>query len=423
MLKQLKEKRKMRALLLVCLLLVGVAAGASASLKPACERTIVSGSLVSDLDFRVTAIAVYASGMFSGNPVLAHVEGTVPGPGWYAVPLPGFRDPDHVRVRSGDAPVTAFFDEGDTLSYSVDDENATFPAAVTIDYIAGTAWWTNRFELDLDHADLTLIGRVHWQAEALFRDVDLLLVSGEVHTVQPNYDERSYGAGEPAASAVGGGWFSFSSSNPPSAPGLNVFTVPSSKDAGIYVVHRAERVDLPGAAGKDALACRTAGFSVRVYESPVNTTEFVVASFTKDSSSAGQAWSVDVPAGLPSYLAIGNAGAIPWVPGLVEVWKDGVLVGSDRLAYTPAGGEALIQTGTSFDVAAVRSIDVDNGTVFVNYTLRNVDAVPHRVELSDTRTFQNSTLPAPFVRVGDVVTAHVELAPQQEVTIGYTAAP
>lgn len=423
MLDQLKEKRKLRALLVVSLLLVGVAAGASAALKPACERTIVSGSLASDLDFRVTAIAVYASGMFSGNPVLAHVEGTVPGPGWYAVPLPGFRDPDHVRVRSGDAPVTAFFDEGGTLSFSVADENASFPASVAIDYIAGTAWWTNRFELDLDHADLTLVGRVYWQAEPLFRDVDLLLVSGEVHTAQPSYAGEPPVAAEAAMGPFGAGWFSFSSSSPPSSPGLNVFTVPSSKDAGIYVVHRAEGVDLPGAAGKDASACRAAGFSVRVYESPVNTTEFLVASFSDTTTSAGEAWSAQVPTGLPSFLGIENAGQIPWVPGLVEVWKDGVLVGSDQLAYTPAGAGALIQTGTSFDVAASRSIDQDNGTVFVNYTLANADAVPHRVELSDTRTFANSTLAPPFERVGSAITARVELQPQQEVTIGYTATP
>jgi len=415
-----KERKKLRSLLLVSLLVVGGAAGASVALRPACERTIVTGELPGDFDARVTAVAAYANGMFYGNPVLAHVEGTVPKAGWFTITLPGFRDPDHLRIRSGDAPVTAFFNDGERVTFDIPGDNATFPASVSIDYIAGTAWWSHRYELDLDRSDLALVARVHWQAEALFRGVDLLLVSGEIHTA--NTVRPPPGPVAADSAGFGGGWFTTTAGSTSGSGGLRAFTVPSSRDAGIYVVHRAEDVDLPGAAGKDARACREAGFSLRVYESPVNASEFVVATFKDGDAPTTAAPDSPGPVGLPAFLELVNAGTIPWVPGLVEVWRDGVLVGSDQLAYTAGGGAALIQTGTSFDIEAERGVESTNSTVFVNYTLRNVDAVPHRVELREMRDFGNETLAPPFAREGGGVVARVALAPQQVVVIGFTAA-
>ncbi len=419
---QLREKRKLRALLLVALLIVGAAAGTAMATLPACERNIVTGPLSADLDFRVTAVAVYATGMFYGNPLLAHVEGTMESAGWYTVPLPGFRDPEHVRVRSADATVTAFFNDGESLTFFVADENATFPARVTIDYIAGSAWWTHRYELDLDRADLALVARINWQAAALFHDVDLLLVSGEIHTADP-YGRDIPPPRAPEAAGSGGGWFTFSSSDSSSTGGLSAFTVPSSSDAGIYVVHRAEGVDLPGAAGKDAKACRTAGFSLRVYESPINASDLVVATMVQSGPKGGAPATSTSPQGWPAFLAFENQGEVPWVPGLVEVWRDGVLVGSDVLPYTAVGGAASMQVGVSFDIQVERTVEATNTTTFVNYTLRNVDAVSHRLELRELWDFRNTTYDAPFVREGNVLVARVELAPQQDVVIGFEATP
>jgi hypothetical protein len=417
-LEEWKEKKAMRALFVVALLVLATAVGASVATRPACERTIVTGSLVSDLDFRVTAVAVYARGMIYGNPLLAHVEGTVPGPGWYSIPLPGFVDPDHVRVRSSDAPVTAFHteDEG-KVTFDVLDDNATFPAVVTIDYIAGTAWWANRFELDLDRGDLSMVGRVFWQAESLFRGVDLLLVSGEVH-VETRPDLAPPASME-SAGAPGFGLFSpFTTSTPSGSYTLSAFSVPSSRDAGVYVVHRAQDVDLPGAAGKDAKTCPQAGFSVRVYESPVSTAEYVEAVF---SGTTTEVLASDGPARLPSFLVLANRGDVPWVPGTVEVWKDAVLVGSDTLGYTPTEATTTIQTGTSLDIWGERVVESTNTTDFVNYTLGNNDAVAHRVRLVERGDFGNVSLAAPFAREEGAIVAYLELAPHEELTIGFTA--
>jgi hypothetical protein len=325
-----------------------------------------------------------------------------------------------VRVRSSDAPVTAFFSEGESLSFSVADKGGSFPALVTIDYIAGSAWWTNRYELDLDRQQLAMVARVRWQAQVLFDDVDLLLVSGTVHSA-PRPDVYQDGPPPPAAagsSALDSSWFSFATSSPGSTRNLDTFTVPASQDAGIYVVHRAQGVDLPGAAGKDAKACREAGFSVRVYESPIEAQEYVAATFSGTQASA-----TATGAGLPALMSLGNAGTIPWVPGRVELWKDSVLIGSDHVPYTPAGGKALMHTGTSFDVSVSRSVESTNATQYVNYTLRNVDAVPHRFELRESGGFENATLAAPFERDGKDLVAQVEVEAQGVVVIGFRASP
>lgn len=411
---------KVLAIVLAGIVLV-VALGVAAASKPACTREVVSGPLVGGGQFTARDVAVYGSGVFPGNPLVVRIEGNITASDWYDVRLPGVRVPDQLRIFASGATVTAYFLSGETLSFYAEMKNASTSAAVNIFYIPGTASWDGHFELDLDAKVLALVAKVDWRGSVMFRHIDLLLVSGEIHTVPPSY----YGSPPVAAStSVGGGFAS------PFAPRLAsdasdelaAFTIPSSTDNGIYVVHRVSNVDIPGSNALGRATCEPKSFFLRVYESPVLTSEIVVAH--ERVYGAGAPWNGSASAtttGLPLTIELGNAGGLPWMPGRADLYRDGILAGSDLIPYTPRDGTARLVMGKALDIEVTRQVEVSGGIRYVNHTVTNRDVTPYTVELSDLAGAANVTDPGSFLRVDGSMVASVQVRAGETVSLGWSS--
>lgn len=397
--------------------LVGVGTAAAAASRPGCSRDIVQGNLDGDVPFTAREVIVYAPGVFPGNPMLARVAGDITAAGWYSVRLPGLRAPDQLRVVGAGADVGAYFVEDGRLNFYVALEPGSVEGTVSIFYIPGSATWSHHFELDVEKGELALVARVDWPARTMFRNVDLLLVSGKLHTAPP----RPYPVAAPAAAGAGGSFFDFSGRvASPSTDTLAAFTVPSSTDTGIYVVHRSKAVDIPGSNAQGLRSCAPAGFYLRVYESPLEATEIVVADDGAiETMRAAANSSASEPVGPPLVLELKNSGDLPWMSGRADIYKDGILAGADSLPYVPRNGTARLEMGWAFDVRVTRTTEVQNGTKYQNFTVTNLDVTPYTVEVTTIYPFTITDL-GPFVRVGDRLTARGTIAPATQVTFGWS---
>jgi hypothetical protein len=395
-----------------------IGAGASAQAlwgRPACARVIVEGNLDGDASFTTRDVILYGSGVFPGNPMVVHVAGNITAAGWYSVRLPGARALDELRVVGTGAQVGAYFMEDGSLHFYAALDSGSAAGVVDIFYVAGSASWTAHFELDFDAAKLALIARIDWPATTMFRHVDLLLVSGKLHAPSPS----SYQGRAPAASA---GSSTFGPSSPPSSlatDSLAAFEVPSSTDAGIYVVHRARGVDIPGSNSNGVRTCAPAGFYLRVYESPVEATQVVAVEDAAVDQVAGDSTLAGANGtGAPLEIELRNTGDLPWMGGRTDIYKDGILAGADNLPYVPRNGTARIEMGWALDLRVTRSVEIDNGTRYQNYTVQNFDVSPYAVEIKTAYAGTVSD-PGPFVRGEAGLTVRVEVAATSRTTIGF----
>ena len=211
---ELNLKGRRAIALWTVVVVVGVAlSAAAASSRGACGREIVDGNLDGDAHFKAREVIVYESGVFPGDPLIVRLVGQVSAAGWYTVKLPGLRAPDQMRVVGSHVDVTAYFVEEGALNFFALPPSGAPVGDVSVYYIAGAGSWTHHFELDAEAAELALIAKVDWRALTMFRHVDLLLVSGLLHT----QDAPDYERGPPAPAAGAGAWgldFAMSASSP-----------------------------------------------------------------------------------------------------------------------------------------------------------------------------------------------------------------
>jgi hypothetical protein len=424
--REMFESKRFQALLVVSFVLVGAAAATAAATRPPCTREVIDGVVESSGDFRAVSVVLYQAGMFPGDPVIVRVEGNITTTDWFTVDLPGVRVLDQLRVHGQGARVNAFFLEDGALKFYAELQDGAPSAKIIIYYIPGSASWSHRYELDLDADQIALIANVNWRSSVIFRDIDFLLVSGKLHSV-PQRGNNSYAPEAPVASSAGG--FSFdrspfglaSSVSNPERDELGAFTIPVSSDAGIYVVHRSEGVDLPGSAGKAVNACGTFTFYIRVYESPLVKEELVVARSTGVPYGAPFAGASTEPQGFPLFIELTNTGDLPWIPGRAELWRDEILVGSDNLPYTQRSGQARVQMGVAFDLTVSRTVESLDNETFVNFSAKNTDTVDYLLEIREPVSGRDITDLGPFVREGDELVARVPLAPSEEAAARFRA--
>lgn len=392
-----------------------VALGAAAGVK--CTREVVEGNLDGAAEFEARDVIVYAAGMFPGNPVVVRIVGHVDASGWYNVELPGVRAADQLRVV-GDGPrVGAYFLEERQLNFYADIEEGGAPGPIDVYYIAGSASWGHHYELDFNRSDLTMVGRVDWYAKVMFRSVNMLFVSGKLHA-SPNFGNG--GTPAPAASGLGPGVFDFSSRvTSAETDHLAAFSVPSSSDEGIYVIHRVENVDMPGSNGHGLRACTPTAFYMRVHESPVEVAEVALVADGLYPFSNATLTGAGSPARL--VLEVENMGDLPWMPGRADIYRGGILAGSDDIPYTARGADVRVEMGSVFDLEAERTVEGNNTTRFYNYTLRNRDLSAYTVEV--TSTVQGAVVDAgPFTREGRYLTARLRIDAGETIRIGWQGA-
>ncbi len=399
----------------VVVVVVSLSAAAATS-RGTCGREIVDGNLDGDGHFIAREVVVYEAGVFPGDPLIVRLAGEVSAPGWFTVRLPGLRAPDQMRVVGSHVDVAAYFVEDGSLNFYASPAPGTAGGEADVYYIAGAGSWNHHFELDAAAAELALIAKVDWRATTMFRHVDLLLVSGLVHTQEaPNY---SRGPTAPTATtAAGASWgldFSLSASSP-ATDGLAAFAMPSSTDTGIYIVHRAAAIDIPGSSSHGVRSCAPSGFSVRVFESPVEQTDVVVlddARIDMLRTASGRSY------GAPLFVEMRNLGGLPWAAGRVDIYRDGILAGADDLPYVARNGTARLEMGSALDIRASRSVQTENGTAFHNYTVKNLDVTPYRVELQSTAA--NVRDLGPFAWQDGRLVASLEVPPGSEVRLAWT---
>jgi len=411
-------KKRLKALIAVALIVGTAGVVSAATARPPCQREVVAGNLDGDAQFVARDVIVYGAGMFYGNPIVARVEGTISESAWYSVRLPGVTAFDQLRVVGRGAVVGAYFLEEGRLHFYADLLPGALSGAVEVFYVAGSASWSHHYELDLERLELALIGRVDWNARVMFRNVDLLFVSGTLHTVS-----SGWGGEAPSAMMAGGGFglFDFSSRvTSPETDSLAAFSVPSSTDTGIYVVHRAANVDLPGSNGHGLKTCKPSSFYLRIHASPVEATEVVVAADSAiDALNASGVASSHAPAGLPFVIELVNRGALPWMAGKADIYRDGILAGADNLAYTARNGTAKIAMGWAYDVRVTRTLEKMGATAYHNYTIQNLDEMPFTVELESAAS-SGVVDTGPFTRDGILLKARGVIQPGQVVRLFWT---
>jgi hypothetical protein len=408
------ERIKRAKGIVVALVLVASAAVIGAASASTCSREVVSGNLDGSTPFFARDVIVYANGMFPGNPVVVRLEGHVEQSGWVSVRLPGVQAIDQLRVVGNGPRVTGYFLEEGALHFSVEVGDGATPGPVEIFYVAGSAYWSHHYELDFARLELALIGRVQWQSNAMFREVDMLFVSGKVHSVPAG----AYGNNERPPAAAGGGsdWFGLSGRVASAETGgLAAFSVPSSSDEGIYVVHRAANIDMPGSNGHGLRSCKPTAFYLRIHTSPVEATELVVvtdaqisASFQHEAGTVGPALELEVR----------NRGTLPWMPGRADIYRTGILAGADEIAYTPRNGTLRIEMGTALDIQAAKTVETQDNRTYHNYTVKNVDVSDYTVEVVSNAPGQVGGHGA-FVRDGGVLKARLVVGAGDEVKLGW----
>ena len=399
-----RERQRWQTFAAIAILVgASVALGAAAA-ADGCSREVVQGNLDGDAHFVARDVIVYASGMFPGNPVVVRLEGQAEHSGWYSVRLPGVRAIDQLRVVGVGPEVGGYFLEDGALHFSVEVRSDAPAGPVEIYYVAGSASWTHHYELDFARGELMLIGRVVWESKAMFRSVDMLFVSGKLHTAS------SWGnatTGTPAPAAAGGGVFDMSRLvASPATDTLAAFAVPSSSDEGIFVVHRASNIDMPGSNGHGLKTCQPSTFYMRVHRSPVEQSEVVVV---RDTGGSPQNWSSEAPGRTPTLeLELRNLGDLPWMAGRADIYRSGILAGPDDIPYTARNGTVRVEMGSAFDIKAALSVETSGERVYHNYTLHNVDVSDFAVELVVTPQTVVGDL-GPFTRDGGLLKARVDL--------------
>lgn len=384
---RLPPKSKFRGLALGVILLLSLGLGAFAAGSGAMR--VVDGELSDDGHFRARALTIYEAGMFLSNPVVVRADGIATASKWYKVELPGLRSIDQVRVYSSAANITAYYTDGEFLRFSAIVHEGVREAAVEVYYFPGSASWQGHYELDFERAEISLVARIDWRAKVVFRDVELQLVSGRAHTVPPSYSSPS----EPRlAASPGGSPFNLPrlAASPVNEP-LRAFEVPESADTGIYVVHKVQRADQPA----------VSTFFVRVFTSPVAVRSVIVF----DSASLQPLGPERIPLAdskdPPLFIELSNSGGFPWMPGRADIYRDGILAGSDMIEYTSRGGTQRTAMGWSLDVKVARDVTDFNGTRTVSYNLTNRDNTPYTVEIRQRYTASEVTSLGPFHREGD----------------------
>lgn len=416
------DRLKRAKVLVVVLALVGsaaIAAAAQGSASP-CQRQVVEGNLDGDAQFVARDVIVYASGMFPGNPVIVRLEGHVEASGWVSVRLPEVQALDQLRVVGNGPRVTGYFLEDGNLHFSVEVGDDAPAGAVVIYYVAGSASWSNHYELDLERSDLALIGKIQWGSKAMFRHVDMLFVSGKLHAVATGgYEYMPQPAPAAGGSMNDADWAFDVSTRVTSAPTANLatFSVPSSSDEGIYIVHRAADIDMPGSNGNGLKSCKPTAFYLRIHESPVEVKEVVVVTDAQiDAAAGGGAYGAD-PA---MILEVRNIGDLPWMPGRADIYRTGIIAGADNIGYTARNGTVDVQMGSALDIEATRIVTNVGGRVYHNYTLRNLDVSNFTVEVQSAVVGTVGGY-GPFVRDGSVLKARGVLQAGAEVQVSWWA--
>jgi hypothetical protein len=399
------ERQRWQAFAAIAILVGASAIIGAAAAASGCSREVVQGNLDGEAHFVARDVIVYASGMFPGNPVVVRLEGRAEQSGWYTVRLPGVKAIDQLRVVGIGPEVGGYFLEDGALHFSVEVRSDAPAGQVEIYYVAGSASWTHHYELDFARSELMLVGRVVWESKAMFRSVDMLFVSGKLHTAS------SWGGattGTPAPAGAGGGSV-FDMSGlvaSPATDNLAAFAVPSSSDEGIFVVHRASNIDMPGANGHGLKSCQPSTFYMRVHRSPVEQSEVVVV---RDTGGYSQNWSSEAGGRTPTLeLELRNLGDLPWMPGRADIYRSGILAGADDLPYTARNGTVRVEMGSALDIKAEVTVETSGDRVYHNYTLQNVDVSDYAVELVVAPQGLVGEL-GPFARDGGLLKARVDL--------------
>jgi hypothetical protein len=109
------------------------------------------------------------------------------------------------------------------------------------------------------------------------------------------------------------------------------------------------------------------------------------------------------------------------MPGRADLYRDGILAGSDLIPYTPRDGTARLVMGKALDIEVTRQVEVSAGIRFVNHTVTNRDVTPYTVELRDLVGTANVADPGAFHRVDGAMVASVSVGAGASVSLGWSS--
>ena len=124
------------------------------------------------------------------------------------------------------------------------------------------------------------------------------------------------------------------------------------------------------------------------------------------------------PQGPPLFFEVKNTGGLPWMSGPTDLYKDGILAGTDNLPYVPRNGTVRLQMGWAYDVKVTRMVETNDNRTYTNYTVANLDASGYTVEIHDRYSASTTSLGL-FVREGSELVARVFVAPGETIALGW----
>lgn len=343
-------------------------------------------------------------------------EGTVEGfrDGWLL--LSNFRDPNTnesipfmvlnyntiTRFMLSESPVSLFTNAFSTITsgyygyqmqpgkYRISWESTKAEGEVGVSYLAGGLSWNPFYRLDLsdDGAHLEYMAQVTNGLNENLGDVDMKLVAGKIRIegIGGHYggymtaSQRAMGYAEEALYA----------------PSVHSATVSAVGEYEVYDLDR--KISIKPGQTKN----------LPLFDDDVESKKTYVWDARADTNYYGySSWETDVGRNVQVIYSIRNTGKT-WSHGTVFVYRDGILIGSDSIEWTPKGREAKVTVGMAPDIEVKKS-----------HTKKRISGV-YRYDHNVTLWLKNYKTEKVKVKIMDVFS---EYAQGLEASVPYTEKP
>lgn len=287
----------------------------------------------------------------------------------------------------------------------------TKEGTVRVSYLAGGLSWNPFYRLDLsdEGAHLEYMAQVTNSLNENLENVDTRLVAGKIRIEGLGGHYGGYMTASQRAIS-----YEDEASYAPAIPSATVSAV------GEYEVYELDRnISIKPGQTKN----------LPLFNDDVESKKTYVWDARADTNYYSySSWETDVGKNVQVIYMIKNTGKT-WSHGTVFVYKDDILIGSDRIEWTPPGREAKVTVGMAPDVEVKKSHTKKRVSGVYRYDhnvtlwLKNYKTEKVKVKIMDTFSEYAQSLEAstPYAeKPGNLMEWNIDINPGQEKTLTYT---